>query len=217
MKFLEGQRMVSSKKRVLYGRAARLLMPTLRTTPDQWAKLNRRYPPSAGVPGPRDPGLTPYMIAFGRAISAGGGQYRRAVMVCGAQMGKTDAVLDVIGERLDTRPAPIMYVGPSRDFNTDQFEPRLAALFDEAPSLAAKLARGQRNKKTKKLVAGVPIRLAHAGFSADDAIPVGSFDSKRQNLNFLATKERVQCPYPGQVLPLSRTGEHFANGKDTGA
>jgi phage terminase large subunit GpA-like protein len=80
-------------------------------------------------------------------------------------MGKTDCLLDCIGERLDTRPAPIMYVGPSRDFNTDQFEPRLMALFDQAPGLAAKLARGQRNKKTKKLVAGVPIRLAHAGSS----------------------------------------------------
>jgi phage terminase large subunit GpA-like protein len=105
------------------------------------------------------------MIPWGRAISAGGGKYRRAVMVCGAQMGKTDELLDVIGERLDTRPAPIMYVGPSRDFNTDQFEPRLMALFDQAPSLAGKLARGQRNKKTKKLISGVPIRLAHAGSS----------------------------------------------------
>ncbi len=117
------------------------------------------------MPGPRDPALTPYMVAWARAIAAGGGKYRRAVMVCAAQMGKTDALLDVVGERLDTRPAPIMYVGPSRDFNTDQFEPRLMALFDQAPSLAGKVARGQRNKKTKKLVAGVPIRLAHAGSS----------------------------------------------------
>ena len=140
-------------------------MPTPRTTPDAWAKKNRRYPPSSGVPGPRDPALTPYMIPWARAIAAGGGRFRRAVMVAAAQSGKTDALLDVIGSRLHTRPAPIMYVGPSRDFNTDQFEPRLMALFDQAPSLADKLARGQRNKKTKKLVAGVPIRLAHAGSS----------------------------------------------------
>jgi phage terminase large subunit GpA-like protein len=140
-------------------------MPTPRTTPDAWAKKNRRYPPSSGVPGPRNPALTPYMIPWARAIAAGGGKYRRAVMCCASQMGKTDQLLDVIGSRLDTRPAPIMYVGPSRDFNTDQFEPRLMALFDQAPSLADKLARGQRNKKTKKLVAGVPIRLAHAGSS----------------------------------------------------
>jgi phage terminase large subunit GpA-like protein len=140
-------------------------MPTPRTTPDAWAKKNRRYPPSSGVPGARDPQLTGYMVAWARAIAVGGGKFRRAVMCCGAQMGKTDALLDVIGSRLDTRAAPIMYCGPSRDFNTDQFEPRLMALFDQAPSLAAKLARGQRNKKTKKLVAGVPIRLAHAGSS----------------------------------------------------
>jgi len=132
-------------------------------TPDKWAAANRRYPASAGVPGPRDPALTSYMIPFARAVSAGGGKYRRIVMVTSAQSGKTDSLLDIVGERMDTRPAPILYAGPSRDFLTDQFEPRLMALFDQAPSLAAKLARGQRNKKTKKLIAGVPIRLAHAG------------------------------------------------------
>src|SRR5258708_38148935 len=110
---------VSSKRAALFARAAMLLRPAPRTTPDEWARKNRRYSPSAGVPGRREPNLTPYMIEWGRAISAGGGKYRRAVMVCGAQMGKTDELLDVIGERLDTRPAPIMYVGPSRDFNTD--------------------------------------------------------------------------------------------------
>lgn len=100
------------------------------------------------------------MIPWGRAIAEG--RYKRAVMVCGAQMGKTDAMLDVIGERLDHQPAPILYVGPSKDFCTDQFEPRLMGLLNEAPSLAAKVARGKRMKKTRKVVAGVPIRLAHA-------------------------------------------------------
>ena len=83
----------------------------------------------------------------------------------GAQSGKTEALLDVIGERLDTRPLPILYVGPSRDFLTDQFEPRLMGLFDEAPKLKSKVARGKRMKKTLKRVAGVTIRLAHAGSS----------------------------------------------------
>lgn len=37
------------------------------------------------------------------------------------------------------------------------------ALLDEAPKLKAKVARGKRLKKTRKLVAGVPVRLAWAG------------------------------------------------------
>jgi phage terminase large subunit GpA-like protein len=101
------------------------------------------------------------MIDWARALSSG--RYRRCVMICATQMGKTDSALDVIGERLDNRPAPILYVGPSKEFCTDQFEPRLMALLDEATTLTDKVGRGKRNKKTRKLVAGVPIRLAHAG------------------------------------------------------
>ena len=92
-------------------------------------------------------------------------RYRRIVMVTAAQSGKTEAFLDIIGSRLDTKPAPILYVGPSREFLTDQFEPRLMQLFDEAPKLKAKVQRGKRMKKTLKRVAGVTVRLAHAGSS----------------------------------------------------
>jgi phage terminase large subunit GpA-like protein len=122
------------------------------------------YPETSGLPGPRDPWLTPYMVPMARAVH--GGQYKRVVMVCSAQSGKTETLLDLLGARLDQRPAPILYVGPIRDFLTDQFEPRLMSLLDEAETLSAKVVRGRRMKKTLKIVAGVPVRLAHAGSSA---------------------------------------------------
>lgn len=134
-----------------------------RQNPDDWARSNRVYPDTAGVPGPREPSLTPYMIPWGRALMSGAAQI--AVMVCAAQTGKTDTFLDIIGERLDNHPAPVIYVGPSKEFNTDQFEPRLMAMFDEAKSLSGKLVRGRLMKKTRKVVAGAPVRLAHAGSS----------------------------------------------------
>jgi phage terminase large subunit GpA-like protein len=147
----------------LYERAASFLRPTETTEPDVWGADNRIYPPSAGVPGKRNPRLTPYMIPFGRAVAAG--RHRRVVAVTAAQSGKTDTILDLIGQRLAQRPAPILYAGPTKEFLLDQFEPRLMALFDEAKTLRAKLARGRRNKKTRKVVNGVPIRLAHTGSS----------------------------------------------------
>jgi phage terminase large subunit GpA-like protein len=104
------------------------------------------------------------MVPMTRAVH--GGAYKRVVMVCSAQSGKTESLLDILGARLDQRPAPILYVGPIRDFLTDQFEPRLMNLLDEAETLAAKVVRGKRMKKTLKIVAGVPVRLAHAGSSA---------------------------------------------------
>jgi phage terminase large subunit GpA-like protein len=88
------------------------------------------------------------------------------VLIAFAQSGKTDGMLDIIGERLDRRPAPILYVGPTRDFVIDQFHPRLEQLFVQARSLGAKLARGKRNKKTLKMIAGVTLRLAHGGSSS---------------------------------------------------
>ncbi|CUA90901.1 Phage terminase, large subunit GpA [Chelatococcus sambhunathii] len=140
-----------------------LIRPTTRQTPDEWGADNRVYPPTSGVPGERNPYLTPYMVPFGRAVASG--RYKRVVAVTCAQAGKTESFLDIIGQRLDQRPAPILYVGPSKEFLTDQFEPRLMELFDQAKTLAAKVSRGKANKKTLKRVAGVRVRLAHAGSS----------------------------------------------------
>lgn len=70
-----------------------------------------------------------------------------------------------MGWRLDTKPAPILYVGPSKEFNEKQMEPRVMGLLDEAPTLASKVLRGKQMTKTRKVVNGVPLRLAHAGSS----------------------------------------------------
>lgn len=113
------------------------------------------------MPGPRDPYLTPYAIDFGRVTASK--RYRRTVQVMAAQGGKTETFLDLIGQRLDQSPAPILYIGPNKQFLNEQFEPRLMALLDEAPKLKRKVARGKRMTKTRKLIAGVPLRLAHAG------------------------------------------------------
>lgn len=103
------------------------------------------------------------MIPFARKVHEGG--YRRVVAVTAAQSGKTDNILDIMGARLDQRPAPILYVGPSKEFVTDQFEPRFMSLLNEAASLAGKVVRGRRMKKTLKKVAGVRVRLGSAGSS----------------------------------------------------
>lgn len=42
----------------------------------------------------------------------------------------------------------------------------MVSLFDQAPTLMRKVQRGKKSTKTRKIVAGVPVRLAHAGSSA---------------------------------------------------
>jgi phage terminase large subunit GpA-like protein len=137
-----------------------------RQTPDEWGAENRTYSAQTGWPGKRNPHLTPYAIEFARQFSSS--KYRRVVMVTSAQTGKTETFLDIIGERLDNRPQPIIYVGPSKEFLIDQFEPRLVDLFRQAPSLGRKVEGGidgKRQKRSLKRVNGTRIRLAHAGSS----------------------------------------------------
>src|SRR5712671_4193609 len=101
MMSLHDVRIGSTKRRTILKRAARLIRPRPRCTPDAWAAANRSYPSSAGIPGPRNPLLTPFMVDWSRALASG--RHRRAVMICATQMGKTDSMLDVVGERLDNK------------------------------------------------------------------------------------------------------------------
>lgn len=143
-----------------------MLWTPKRQTPDEWGAANRVYGPGTGWPGRRNPNLTPYATPFARQF--GNPRYRRVVLVTAAQAGKTDTLLDIIGERLDNRPAPILYVGPSKDFLGGQFEPRLVELFRQSPSLGRKVLGGidgKRQRQTLKRVNGTRIRLAHAGSS----------------------------------------------------
>lgn len=83
-----------------------------------------------------------------------------------AQSGKTEMMLDVAGQRIDQRPAPVLYVGPNKQFLSEQFEPRVMTMLDGCESLSLKVARGKRMTKTRKTIGGVPFRLAHAGSSS---------------------------------------------------
>ena len=90
--------------------------------------------------------------------------HKRVVLVCGGQMGKSQSILDVIGERFDTSPAPTLYVGPTRQFIREQWEPRLMELIDGTP-LRDRIQRGRRAKVSRKVISGVVLRLAHGGSS----------------------------------------------------
>ncbi|MCF6200006.1 MAG: phage terminase large subunit family protein [Hyphomicrobiaceae bacterium] len=150
------------------------MKPVKQTTADEWARNNRFYKPSSGFPGPRDPSLTRYMIAFGRSfdvadqIETYGATYSRSIMVTSSQSGKTEVILDVIGRNMDQRPAPIMYLGPTRVFVENEIEPRLMEMINDAPRLKERLNK-KGNKKTRKLIGGVPVALAWAGSPAQVA------------------------------------------------
>ena len=63
--------------------AEAILRPAPRLPPDDWARANRIYPETSGLPGPRDPSITPYIVPVERAIHAGGGIVSRAIWLGG--------------------------------------------------------------------------------------------------------------------------------------
>jgi phage terminase large subunit GpA-like protein len=103
--------------------------------------------------------------------------------------------MDCMGARLDQRPAPILYVGPSKDFVQDQFEPRLMELLDQARTLRNKVSRGKRMKKLLKVVAGVRVRLGFAGSSS-------SLKSDPFGLGFVDEYDEMMSNIKGQGDPL---------------
>ena len=189
----------------MLARAAILLRPGQRAEPDEWAARNREYPASAGIPGPRNPYLTAYMVPFCRKVHAA--THKRVVAVTAAQSGKTDNLLDIIGARLDQRPTPILYAGPSAEFVRDQFEPRLMDLLDQSKTLMGKVARGKRMKKNVKVVAGVKVRLGSAGSST-------SLKSDPFGLGIVDEYDEMMGNIKGQGDPLGLVearGETYAD------
>ena len=105
------------------------------------------------------------MTAIARAISDG--LYAQVVAVMGAQMGKSEAMLNVIGHRIDDDPVPILYVAPTKSFIEGVFEPRYRIMVDQCASLRAKRRPGLKEKNTLKHIAGIKVRFAWAGSSTE--------------------------------------------------
>lgn len=148
---------------ILQGSA--LLSPPPPRTADQWADQCRILPPGSAEPGPWRSARTPYMIPILRAASDP--QYRRIVVVCGAQMGKTEGTLNILGHRLDDDPVPMLYIGPTQKQAESMSSDRVTKMLQSVPSLWEKLAKGKKNKITEKFVSGVRLGFGWAGSATE--------------------------------------------------
>mgnify|MGYP002149067521 CR=1 FL=1 len=162
----------------------------------------------------------PKVSPMARAVHDG--QYKRVVMVCSSQSGKTESLIDLIGARLDQRPAPILYVGPIRDFLTDQFEPRLMSLLDEAEALSAKVVRGKRDHTPEAIAA------FRQGWGLDDPLwqqyarsqslranrPLCSPGVKLHGAGFIVSAEQAAALGLGSVAGLEQRVRPYRSGKD---
>ena len=102
-----------------------------------WAEANRRLPRGSPLPGRFRNASAPYLADIFKAFADP--DVKTVVWVCAAQMGKTELILDVIGWRMDDRPAPCLYVAPTQKLAVSVMKDRVNQLIRSTPSLAAKL------------------------------------------------------------------------------
>ena len=124
-----------------------LLVRKARRTPDQWADAERVLPKGSAEPGAFRSSRTPYMIPIVRACVDH--RIREVVVVMGAQMGKTENMLNVIGHRLDDDPVPTLYIGPTQKLVESISRDRFAKMFASSRSLAERMSqtRGTRTAR----------------------------------------------------------------------
>jgi phage terminase large subunit GpA-like protein len=129
-------------------------------TADKWAVDKRIMPPSSPRPGPFDSSVNPYMGPVYWAFAQP--QFDRATFITATQMGKSSAIENIIGQRLDEDPTPIMYIAPTAPLLKDAVIPKFDDMIAECKSLTAKLD-AHRSTMFVKWIAGTKLRFVWAG------------------------------------------------------
>lgn len=86
-------------------------------------------------------------------------------LVGGSQDAKTTTVINIALARMDDNPVATIIVAPTQDDCLLKIEPEISDAIKDCPSLHKKLAKGQGDKKTEKLIGGIPLWLAWGGSS----------------------------------------------------
>jgi phage terminase large subunit GpA-like protein len=123
-------------------------------------------------------------------------RFRRVVLVMGSQLGKTEALLNLIGWRLDDDPCPILYVSPTQRQAESISRDRLGKMIRSTPSLWSKLAKGQADKISEKWISGVRLGFAWAGSATELA-------SHPAGMVLVDERDRMDATTAGEGDPVS--------------
>jgi len=183
-------------------RASQILRPPPNRTADQWADQTRVLP--RGTPERRS-SRAPYMIQIMRDFSDP--RYTDVVAVMAAQMGKSDAMVNVMGHRIDDDPVPILYIGPTQK-NTESFSTdRFVKMVSSAPTLLEKLAGGKKDKISEKFFSGVRVGFGWAGSATELA-------SHPAGIALIDERDRMDEDAGGEGDPLELVRARVSNYAD---
>jgi len=145
---------VPPKTKTLCSRLFTILIPPPKMTISQWAEKERVVSSEeTSAPGPWFSDGVPYLVEIMDAIS----DYKneKIVVMCGAQMGKTNAaILNTVGYYITYDPCPIMVVQPTIAMANSFSGKRLTPMLRDTPCLRNKVAvektRSTENKILEK-------------------------------------------------------------------
>lgn len=135
------------------------------------------------------------------------GKYRGIGIVCGTQMGKTSALFNVSGEKIDNDPAPCLWIGPTKSNVENVIEPQFDQMVRGSETLSARMGAG-RQRKLLKRINGTVMRFAWAG-SATEIASMPAF--------LVVIDEVDKCePIPGHGSVLIQGEARISNYRHSG-
>ena len=115
------------------------LKPPEDLTVSQWAEQRRRLSSeSSAEPGPWRNSRTPYLREV--MDSFNDSKVRRIVMVAASQVGKSEAINNIIGYIIDQDPGSILFIQPTTIDAKEYSKLRIAPMIRDCPVLKAKVA-----------------------------------------------------------------------------
>lgn len=111
----------------------------------EWADKHRRLPKkSSAEPGPWRTSRTPYLREIMDALSPTS-DVEEVVFMKGAQVGGTEAILNVLGYYIDHAPGPTMFVQPTVELAKRFSRQRVDPLIEDTPRIAEKITSSSRD------------------------------------------------------------------------
>lgn len=116
-------------------RERRALRPPERLTVSEWADRHRSLPPWVNRPGQWETDWMPPLREIMDCVTDR--RVEKVCAMCAAQIGKTEALLNILGYTFDQDPAMTLVVMSSEDTAKDLAENRVKVMFDCSPTLRA--------------------------------------------------------------------------------
>ena len=133
----------------LFKKIALVLKPPPKLTIDTWADMYRVLSTkSSAIPGKWKTDRVPFQREVMRAISDKNTE--KVVMMYGAQLSKTEILMNTVGYFMDYEPSPIMFLMPTKDMAADFSTTRLNDMIQSTPQLRNKIIESADARDTKR-------------------------------------------------------------------